>query len=100
MNKYINFTPAFLIFFCALSMASTINTNLNTQLQIQRQQMQQGNSNTGDLNVRSGYHGGGIPVVDAYSINIAKLQLYEQWKKENNSHLTFEEWEEKIKEQK
>ncbi|HCR0531175.1 TPA: hypothetical protein OMS84_003887 [Enterobacter hormaechei] len=75
--------------------STTTITNLHT-MQLQQQISRNAEVNSGvttnhSNSVRSS--GGGIPVYDAAAVEAAKHQLYEQWLKENDTKMGYDEWE-------
>ncbi|EGB7013659.1 hypothetical protein H8C17_002622 [Salmonella enterica] len=71
--------------------ASTAILNLNTIQQLQRQQVQQNGNN--NRNHAESHGGGGMPVYDAAAIEVAKREMYLQWKKENKSQMSYDDWD-------
>ncbi|EIR4211945.1 hypothetical protein MWH93_004391 [Salmonella enterica] len=89
MKKIHHLTAIFILISCS-SYASTTITNLNTQMQLQQLQRQQTQQNLKHRD--SVTHGGGIPVYDATAIEQAKKEMYKQWKQENQSEISYEDW--------
>lgn len=94
LNKLTIILSAYCIVFSALAVSNTAITNLNTMQMLQRNQIfsnSQGENKTSDIN--SVNSGRGYPVYDPSAILQAKKTIYEEWKKQNHSEMSYEVWE-------